>query len=228
MLHENYKKTLSSSKRSIFERLEKEIQDTIGSAENELRAIELLAYCPKKDGTPKQNFSLNFGLVDPWGESYKWATNYQGVETVRFVDVTLDRDIYGRKITGVIFKFRPYHDDEKGTDPKPGTNYKFFEGHIYFCFDGFANWAGFDTDKEPEKIDAQFVFRAIKEYYADKKREALEGYRRELKELPKWFKKACDMAHKMRELVEGTEHLSTIHSFMYGNFEAKEIYYLNH
>lgn len=228
MLHENYKKTLSSSQKSIFERLEKELQDKIENAQNEINALELLAYCPKKDGTPKANFSLNFGLVAPWGESYKWASRWQGVETRRFVEVWFDRGLFKGDITAVKFRFRPYNEDENKTDPRPATNFKYFESSLYIRPDSFKEWAGFDTDKEQDKIDAPFVFKAIKEYYTQRKREALEEYKKELGELPKWFKKACEMARKMKELVAGTEHLTTIHSFMYSNFEAKEIYYLNH
>lgn len=228
MLNENYKKTLSNSQRYVFERLEKELQDKIDKTQNELNALELLAYCPKKDGTPKSNFALNFGLVAPWGESYKWASRYQGIETRRYVEIWFDRSLVKGDITDVKFRFKPYWDDENGTDPKPATNFEYFEGTLYMRPDAFKEWAGFDIEKEQSKIDAPFVFKALKEYYADKRRAALEGYRNEIKELPKWFKKACDMARKMRDLVDGTEHLTTIHSFMYSNFEAKETHYLNH
>lgn len=227
MLHENYKNKLTNSQRSIFERLEKELKDQITETENKIKAVNLLEYCPKKDGTPKQNFGLNFGLVKPWGESYRVKRWNNQVETNRFVEVWLERNFNGNP-TGVNFRFKPYYDDGKGTDEKPETGFKYFDDIVYFGWDGFEKWAGFDTSKEPERVNAEFSFKVIKEFYMDNKKKSLEGYKKELEELPEWFSKALEMARKMGELVESSNHLTTIHSFMYGNFEAKEIYYLNH
>lgn len=225
MSHENYKKTLGGSKLSIFEKIEHDIQESIKTTKNELAAIELLAYCPKKDGTPKANFSLNFGLVAPWGESYK-VKNWNGtVENRRFAEAWFGHDYSGKR-NEIKFRFRPYHDDNKGTDPRPETNFQYFEGNVYFGTRDFDEWAGFDTRKEPERMDAPFVFRAIKEYYAGLRSGYLEIYERELKELPKWFDKAIKMAVKMRELVDATEGLSHVHSFIYRNFTAYDTYSL--
>ena len=82
------------SQKSIYDKLEKQINDEIKELENKIIAFNMIEYFPKKDGTEKENFSLNFGLKGV-GVSYK-DKRWGKVENVHPVNVTLD---YG---------FRPY------------------------------------------------------------------------------------------------------------------------
>lgn len=75
MKKEEYKNTLSRVEKANFEALENQILEGIAKSQDVVNALELLEFFPKKDGSEKANFSLNFGLRTPYGETYtiKWV-----------------------------------------------------------------------------------------------------------------------------------------------------------
>src|SRR5574344_1430012 len=84
----------TNSQKSIYEKLENQIKKEIDELENKIEAFDNIEYFPKKDGTQKEKFSLNFGLKGV-GVSYK-DKRWGKVENVHPVEISLD---YG---------FRPY------------------------------------------------------------------------------------------------------------------------
>lgn len=215
---------LTHSQKSIYDNLEKEIKDYIADLENKIAAISEIEFYPKKDGTEKANFSLNFGLKN-WGVSYT-AKRWGKTENVHPVDVWLEYGIWGDKKapTGVKFRISPVFDYEKR---EYLSNFKYVDAEsVYFSCSDVKNFLGFDVSEEPQKLTAKKVFELITIYYKNCLIERLNTHKEELKQLPKYFEKAIEISNNLIKEVEKTSKFSFIHSFYYRNFKNKDVYFL--
>lgn len=225
-MFEDYKKTLNHSQIHVFEKLENQINKNIQDCENLINGLNCIEFYPKKDGTEKSNFKMNFGLCKPFGENYT-ITRWNGAkENCRFA-VIEKNGLYQNKITSISIKLRPQTNYDSSTEVLPETPFKrYIDDEIYLNCKDVDNFAGFNVSENQDKINAKFVFNLIKNYYIPQQIKRLENYKKELKELPKYFDKFIDMACKMQEIVKNTSEFSTLHHFAYENFEAKQTYYI--
>lgn len=216
--------SLTNSQKSIFDRLEKEIKDYIAVLENKIAAISEIEYYPKKDGTEKANFSLNFGLKN-FGVSYT-AKRWGKTENIHPVDVWLDYG-YGFKNSpvGVKFRISPVFDYEKR---EYLSNFKYVDvENIYFSFKEVKNFLGLDESEEFKNPTAKKVFELITVYYKNELYERLKNYKEELEKLPFFFEKAIKISNYLMNEVNKTSEFTFIHSFYYQNFENKDVYCLS-
>lgn len=215
---------LTHSQKSIYDKLEKEIKDYIADLENKIAAISEIEFYPKKNGTEKANFSLNFGLKN-WGVSYT-ATRCGKTENIHPVNISLDYGysrVYNSKPTGVKILVSPVFDYEKR---EYLNNFKYFDDSIYFSCSDVKNFLGFDVSEEPQKLTAKKVFELITIYYKNCLIESLNTHKEELKQLPKYFEKAIEISNNLIKEVGKTSKYSFINSFFYNNFENKDVYFL--
>ena len=215
---------LTHSQKSIYDKLEKQIKDSINDTENKIKGVSEIEFFPKKDGTEKENFSLNFGLKN-YGVSYK-AERWGKRENVHPVNISLDYGyirMYNSAPTGVKILVAPVFDYEKR---EYLNNFKYFDDSIYFSCSDVENFLGFDVSKEPQKLTAKKVFELITIYYKNMLSERLENYKEELKQLPKLFEKSIEISNYLIKEVGKTSKFSHIHSFYYNNFDNKDVYFL--
>lgn len=215
---------LTHSQKSIYGKLEKEIKDSINETENKIEAVSEIEFFPKKDGTEKENFSLNFGLKN-YGVSYK-AKIRGKTENIHPVNIYLDYGyirLYNTQPTSVKLIISPVFDYEKR---EYLNNFKHFDDSIYFSCSDVKNFLGFDVSEEPQKLTAKKVFELITIYYKNMLSERLNNHKEELKQLPKYFEKAIEISNYLIKEVGKTSKFSFIHSFFYDNFENKDVYFL--
>lgn len=215
---------LTHSQKSIYDSLEKEIKDSINETENKIKGVSEIEFFPKKDGTEKENFSLNFGLKN-YGVSYK-AERWGKRENVHPVNISLDYGysrMYNSKPTGVKILVAPVFDYEKR---EYLNNFKYFDDSIYFSCSDVKNFLGFDVSEEPQKLTAKKVFELITIYYKNMLSERLKNYKEELEKLPKFFEKSIEISNYLIKEIGKTSVFSHIHSFYYRNFENKDVYFL--
>ena len=215
---------LTHSQKSIYDKLEKEIKDSINDTENKIKGVSEIEFFPKKDGTEKENFSLNFGLKN-YGVSYK-AERWGKRENIHPVNIYLDYGysrMYNSKPTGVKILVAPVFDYEKR---EYLNNFKYFDDSIYFSCSDVKNFLGFDVSEEPQKLTAKKVFELITIYYKNMLSERLENYKEELKQLPELFEKSIEISNYLIKEVGKTSKFSHIHNFYYNNFENKDVYFL--
>lgn len=215
------------SQKSIYEKLENQIKKEIEELENKIVAFSKIDYFPKKDGTQKDNFSMNFGL-DGVGVSYK-DTRWGKVENIHPVEISLD---YG---------FRPY--EKNGVlvpssvkiSVKPRYNQgqnEYLDGFkpctdtIYFSSSDVADFLGFDAKENPEKITAENVLKLIKVFWIGCLKKRLDTHKKELERLPEFFEKAIEISNYLVTEIGKTAEFSYIHNFFYSNFENKDVYSL--
>jgi hypothetical protein len=215
------------SQKSIYEKLENQIKKEIKELENKIEAFSKIEYYPKKDGTQKDNFSLNFGL-DGVGVSYK-DKRWGKIENVHPVEICLDYGFSPYEKNGVLVpssvnievKPRYSHDKSEYID-----NFGYCTDTIYFSSRDVIDFLGFDAKESPEKITAEKVLKLIKVFWIGHLTDVLNTHKKELERLPEFFDKAVEISNYLISEIGKTSEFSYIHHFYYDNFENKDVYYL--
>ena len=213
MTNETFKKTLNHSELYIFERLEHELNEYINREKNRIAALDNLVFTPKKDGSEKQNFALNFELKQ--GAGFK---NQRG-EFWRFVNAWYDINTFakGQPKTGVQLKFWSLGDAPYSES---------FEEYIYFSWTDLEKFLGYDLSEHQDKINAKMCFELFKNYSLPQAKEHLQNYEKQLNELPKDFKNLVECANKIESLYKSIKN-SVASSWAYRNFKGgNELHYL--
>lgn len=219
--------TYTNSQKSIYEKLEKQIKKEIGELENKIAAFNCIDYFPKKDGTQKENFSLNFGLKGV-GVSYK-DRRWGKIENVHPVDICLDYGFRPYEKNGVLvpsaieIAVKPRYCQEKNESI---DNFDYCTDTIYFSHGDVTEFLGFDVKENPEKITAENILKLIKVFWIGCLKARLDTHKKELEKLTEFFKKAIEISNYLVTEIGKTGEFSFIHKFFYDNFENKDVYYL--
>lgn len=220
-------KKYTHSQKSIYEKLENQIKKEIDELENKIVAFDNIEYYPKKDGTPKDNLSLNYGLKGV-GVSYK-DRRWGKVENVHPVEISLDYGFRPYEKNGVLVpssvkiavKPRYCQDKHEYLD-----NFNYCTDTIYFSRSDVADFLGFDAKENPEKITAEKVLKLIKVFWIGNLKERLNTHKKELARLPEFFEKAVEISNYLVTEIGKTAEFPYIHNFYYDNFENKDVYFL--
>lgn len=212
MTNETFKKSLNNSELYIFERLEHELNEYIKREKNRIAALENLVFTPKKDGSEKQNFALNFELKQGAG-----IKNQRG-EFWRFVSAWYEYNNFakGQPKTELKVKFWSFGD-------APYT--ESFTENIYFSWTDLKTFLGYDLSENQEKINAKMCFELLKCFSLPQAKERLQEYEKQLNELPKDFKNLVDYANKIQGFYKSFKN-SVVSSWAYWNFKGNELHYL--
>lgn len=217
----------TNSQKSIYDKLENEIKERIKELENEIIAFNMIEYFPKKDGTQKENFSLNFGLKGV-GISYK-DKRWGKVENVHPVNVTLDYGFRPYSVHGVLvpsslqISVKARYSQEKN---EYLDNFHYCTDTIYFSCSDVKEFLGFDAKENPEKITAENMLKLIRVFWVNNLTEKLNTHKEELEKLPYFFDNAIKISNTLIQEIGKTGKYSFIHHFYYNNFENKDVYFL--
>lgn len=215
------------SQKSIYEKLENQIKKAIEELENKIAAFSCIDYYPKKDGSQKDNFSLNFGLKDV-GVYYK-DKRCGKIVNVHPVDITLDYGFRPYEKNGVLvpssvkISVKPRYNQERN-EYLDGFNA--CTDKIYFSSSDVKEFMGFDAKESPEKITAENILKLIKVFWIGYLSERLNTHKKELERLPEFFDRAIEISNYLVTEIGKTGEFPYIHSFFYDNFENKDVYYL--
>ena len=220
-------KNYTNSQKSIYDKLEKQIKDSIKELENKIEAFSNIEYFPKKDGTQKENFYLNFGLKGV-GVSYK-DKRWGKIENVHPVEISLEYGFRPYTKNGVLVpssvviavKPRYSQDTHEYID-----NFNYCTDTIYFSSSDVTEFLGFDAKENPEKITAENILKLIKVFWIGYLTERLNTHKKELEKLPEFFDKAIEISNYLVTEIEKTGEFSFIHHFFYDNFKNKDVYFL--
>lgn len=217
----------TNSQKSIYEKLENQIKKAIEELENKIAAFNNIEYFPKKDGTQKENFSLNFGLKGV-GVSYK-DKRWGKIENVHPVDISLEYGFRPYTKNGVLvpssvdIAVKPRYSQEKS---EYIDNFNYCTDTIYFSSSDVTEFLGFDAKENPEKITAENILKLIKVFWIEYLTERLNTHKKELERLPEFFDKAIEISNYLISEIGKTGEFSYIHHFFYDNFENKDVYFL--
>lgn len=218
---------LTHSQKSIYDKLEKNIKDSIDELENKIIAFSNIEYFPKKDGRQKENFSLNFGLKGV-GVLYK-DKRWGKIENIHPVNVSLDYGYRPYSKNGVLvpssleISVEARYSQEKN---EYLDNFKYCTDTIYFSCSDVTEFLGFDAKENPEKITAENILKLIRVFWIDNLTKKLNTRKEELQKLPFFFEKAILISNYLIEEIGKTGEYSFIHHFFYDNFENKDVYFL--
>lgn len=220
-------KNYTNSQKSIYDKLEKQIKDSIKELENKIAAFSNIEYFPKKDGTQKENFSLNFGLKGV-GVSYK-DKRWGKVENIHPVEISLEYGFRPYTKNGVLvpssvnIAVKPRYSQETH---EYIDNFNYCTDTIYFSSSDVTEFLGFDAKENPEKITAENILKLIKVFWIGYLTERLNTHKKELERLPEFFDKAIEISNYLITEIGKTGEFSYIHHFFYDNFENKDVYFL--
>lgn len=215
------------AQKSIYEKLENQIKKAIEELENKIAAFGNIEYCPKKDGTPKDNFALNFGLKGV-GVSYK-DQRWGKIENVHPVEISLGYGFRPYKKNGVLvpsavqISVKPRYCQAKN---------EYLDGFsactdtIYLSSSDVTDFLGFDAKENPEKITAENILKLIKVFWIGLLTDRLKTHKKELERLPEFFEKAIEISNYLVTEVGKTAEFSFVHNFYYENFKNKDVYFL--
>jgi hypothetical protein len=217
----------TNSQKSIYDKLEKQIKDSIKELENKIAAFSNIEYFPKKDGTQKENFSLNFGLKGV-GVSYK-DKRWGKVENIHPVEISLEYGFRPYTKNGVLvpssvnIAVKPRYSQETH---EYIDNFNYCTDTIYFSSSDVTEFLGFNAKENPEKITAENILKLIKVFWIGYLTERLNTHKKELERLPEFFDKAIEISNYLVTEIGKTGEFSFIHHFFYDNFENKDVYFL--
>lgn len=220
-------KKYTHAQKSIYEKLEKQIKKEIEELENKIEAFDKIDYYPKKDGTQKENFSLNFGLKGV-GVSYK-DKRWGKIENLHPVEISLGYGFRPYEKNGVLvpssvqISVKPRYCQETN---EYIDNFDYCTDTIYFSCSDVTDFLGFDAKENPEKITAENILKLIKVFWIGRLKEILDTHKKELERLPEFFEKAIEISNYLVTEIGKTGEFSYIHNFFYDNFENKDVYFL--
>lgn len=215
------------AQQSIYDKLENQIKKAIEELENKIKAFGQIEYYPKKDGTQKDNFALNFGLKGV-GVSYK-DRRCGKIENVHPVEICLDYGFRPYEKNGVLvpssvqIAVKPRYCQETN---EYIDNFDYCTDTIYFSCRDVTDFLGFEVKENPEKITAENILKLIKVFWIGNLTERLNTHKKELERLPEFFNKAIEISNYLISEIGKTAEFSYIHKFFYDNFENKDVYYL--
>lgn len=215
------------SQKSIYGKLENQIKKAIEELENKIKAFSNIDYFPRKNGTQKENFSLNYGLKGV-GVSYK-DTRWGKIENVHPVEIYLDYGVRPYEKNGVLvpssvkISVKPRYCQDKN-EYLDGFNNCY--DTIYFSSSDVTEFLGFDAKENPEKITAENILKLIKVFWIGFLTARLNTHKKELERLPEFFDKAIEISNYLISEIGKTGEFPCIHNFYYDNFEHKDVYYL--
>lgn len=220
-------KNYTNSQKSIYEKLENQIKKAVEELENKIAAFSNIEYFPKKDGTQKENFSLNFGLKGV-GVSYK-DKRWGKVENVHPVEISLEYGFRPYTKNGVLvpssvnIAVKPRYSQETH---EYIDKFNYCTDTIYFSSSDVTEFLGFDAKENPEKITAENILKLIKVFWIKYLTERLNTHKKELERLPEFFDRAIEISNYLVSEIGKTGEFSYIHHFFYDNFENKDVYFL--
>ena len=220
-------KKYTHTQESIYKKLENQIKKAIDELENKIAAFSNIDYFPKKDGTQKENFALNFGMMGV-GVSYK-DKRWGKIVNVHPVDIYLDYGCRPYEKNGVLvpsavkISVKPRYCQETN---EYIDNFDYCYDTIYFSSSDVIDFLGFDVKENPEKITAENILKLIKVFWIDCLTERLNTHKKELERLPEFFQKAIEISNYLVTEIGKTAEFSNIHNFYYDNFENKDVYFL--
>lgn len=217
----------TNSQKSIYEKLKNQIKKAIEELENKIAAFNKIEYFPKKDGTQKENFSLNFGLKGV-GVSYKYK-RWGKIENVHPVEISLEYGFRPYTKNGVLvpssvnIAVKPRYSQETN---EYIDKFNYCTDTIYFSSSDVMEFLGFDAKENPEKITAENILKLIKVFWIGCLTERLNTHKKELERLPEFFDKAIEISNYLISEIGKTSEFSYIHHFFYDNFENKDVYFI--
>lgn len=199
---------LNNSKKYMYDKISKELDEYIKDFSNKIFAVERLAFFPKKDGTEKANFALNFGTLD--GEKYTVNWSPTRHEERRIVDINKTFDYCGN-FTGIEMRIAPFWDEkhEKQTCP-------------YTSHDMYFNWNMFNKYERPK--NARETFDLIKKPYFEYLVATLEEYKKAKENFDTYFEMLCNAATNLHNSIKYLK-VPVFSSYAY-NLQGRDNHYL--
>lgn len=199
---------LNNSQKYMYDKISHDLDKYIQDFTDKINAVSKLAFYPKKDGTEKVNFALNFGTIN--GEKYtiNWSPTHH--EERRWVDITKHLNSCGN-FTGVEMRIAPTWDEKHEKQIIPYTSHD-----IWF------NWNIFENYLKPET--AKQVFDLIKgPYYNYLVCSNLE-YIRVKENFDSYFEMLCNAATNLHNSIKFLK-VPVFSSYAY-NLQGRDNHYL--
>ena len=177
---------MTNGQKYIADQIRNQLEKYIKEYTDKINAVAFLKFYPKKDGTEKANFALNFGM--DIGEKYtiNWGHTK---EDRRYVSI-VKKLSYFAEFQGVEFSTAPIWDEkhEKQTIPYTSHSVRF-------------NWNIFEGCERPK--GAKDTFNLIKGPYFDYLRKTLREYQAALADFDYNFERLCIAATNLQENIKG-------------------------
>lgn len=194
-------KEQNHNQKECFEETKKSIQKSLKKFEDQLFYLKSMRPYLKKDGTEKQNFSLNFGL--DIGESFKNRFK----ETTRYVNISLDwRYDYTKNksfLNRIELSFHCIWDENFSHILHDNS-----EVPIYL------NCKSFEPFNELEKVTVSDVFKIV-EIYKSTVQSWIDSYKNDLENLETRFNEFITMANQIKNFIDSFENSPCLHSLAY-------------
>ena len=199
---------LNNSQKYMYDKISRDLNNYIQNFTDKINAVSKLAFFPKKDGTEKVNFALNFGTLN--GETYtiNWSSTHS--EKRRWIDITKELD-YSGKFTGVKLRIAPTWDDNHEKQIIPYTSHD-----IYF------NWNIFEGYEIPKT--AKEVYNLIKGPYFDYLVSNHLEYKKVKDNFDLYFEQLCNAATNLYNSIKYLK-VPVFSSYAY-NLQGRDNHYL--
>lgn len=202
------KDKLTNGQKYMYDKIHTELEKQLNEYTAKVRAVLSLAFFPKKDGTEKQNFALNFGTSK--GETYEIKWSETNKEKRRFVNISKQTNYQGIW-TGVDFSIAPLWDDKHEKQLVPYTSHS-----IYF------NWNIFNRYEKPK--NAKDAFFLIQGPYLKLLISLENEYKEALQDFNINFEKLCCAATSLQEHIKSIK--APIFSSYAYNLQGRDNHYL--
>lgn len=197
---------LNNSQKYMYNKISHDLDEYIKDFSNKIFAVGRLEFFPKKDGTEKANFALNFGTLD--GENYtvRWSSNR--IEKRRWVDIDKCLD-YSGNFTGVKMLIASFWDEKNEKQICPYTSHD-----IYFNL--------FNKYERPK--NAKETFDLIKNPYFDYLVATLDEYKKVKENFDTYFEMLCNAATNLHNSIKFLK-VPVFSSYAY-NLQGRDNHYL--
>ena len=199
---------LNNSQKYMYDKISIDLDKCIKDFSSEIFAVKKLKFFPKKDGTEKANFALNFGTLD--GEKYtiNWSPTHH--EERRWIDITKRLD-YNGNFTGVEMHIAATWDEKHEKIICPCTSH-----NIYF------SWNIFDEYERPK--NARETFDLIKGPYLKYLVASLTEYEKVKENFDLYFEMLCNAATNLHNSIKFLK-VPVFSSYAY-NLQGRDNHYL--
>lgn len=199
---------LNNSQKYMYDKISHDLDKYIQDFSDKIYSVNNLAFFPKKDGTEKANFALNFGSIN--GEKYTINWNPTHHEERRWVDITKHLNSCG-DFTGVEMRIAPTWDEKHEKQICPYTSHD-----IYF------NWNIFDKYERPK--NAKETFDLIKNPYFKYLVANLTEYKKVKENFESYFEMLCNAATNLHNSIKFLK-VPVFSSYAY-NLQGRDNHYL--
>lgn len=198
---------MTNGQKYIADQIRTQLEKYIKEYTDKINAVTILKFYPKKDGTEKANFALNFGTDH--GEKYtiNWGHTK---EDRRCVTIT-QKFNYSGEFQGVEFSTASVWDENHEKQIIPFTSHS-----VWF------NWNIFESCERPKT--AKDTFSLIKGPYCDYLRKTLREYKNTLDDFDHNFEQLCIAATNLQENIKGIT-APVFCSYAY-NLQGRDNHYL--